>query len=387
MRVLQVIPSITNYFTFLDELTAAAMDSGLEMALAASPTHFRNVSCYETKPRCQYFPLDLPQGMNPLAHFRAAAALRRVVDEWRPDLIHVHIGAAIFAVSLARKSGWPKVMATHHGLLGPSMPGIRGKLGAAAEAWTFGRVDQAYLLNRSDLDWMRSSGRRVDHVRVYSSMGIGCRTDVFDPQLRTATETVCLRASLGLNADQTVFIFVGRQVWFKGFDLVAKAFMRYHQDYPQSRLLLLGEPYTVHPTGLSESEQSAFDQCPGVIRMGWVNNVQSYLALADLNLFPSEREGMPVNLMESLCMGVPVITRDTRGCNEVVTNGETGLLLPERSVDALLAAMNRLCSDKKLLEDMRRRAIEKRATMDRGLWIREQIQSYRNIIHSTASRS
>lgn len=386
MRVLQVIPSITNYFTFLDELTAACMDSGMEMALASSPTHFRNVSCYETKPRCQYFPLDLPQGMNPLAHFRAAAALRRVVEEWGPDVIHVHIGAAIFAVSLARRSGWPKVMATHHGLLGPSMPGIRGKLGSAAEAWTFGRVDQAYLLNRSDLDWMRSSGRKVDHVRVYSSMGIGCRTDVFDPQLRTAPETACLRASLGLDADQMVFIFVGRQVWFKGFDLVAKAFMCFHRDHPQSRLLLLGEPYTVHPTGLSGSEQSEFDQCPGVIRMGWVNNVQAYLALADLNLFPSEREGMPVNLMESLSMGVPVITRDTRGCNEVVTDGETGLLLQERSVDELLAAMNLLCSNKKMLEDMRRRAIEKRETMDRGLWISEQIQTYRDVIHTTTFR-
>lgn len=380
MRVLQVIPSITNYFTFLDELTGACMDAGLEMGLAASPAHFRGVSCYDSNPRCEYFPVALPQGMNPRAHFHAASALRRVVDTWRPDLIHVHIGAAIFAVSLARRKGWPKVMATHHGLLGPSMPGLRGRLGSAAEAWTFSRVDRAYLLNRSDLDWMRSCGRRVDHVRVYASMGIGCRTDIFDPRLRLTPDTASLRVSLRLKADQTVFIFVGRQVWFKGFDLVAKAFMRFHRENPDSRLLLLGEPYAVHPTGLSPAEQSEFDQFPGVIRTGWVNNVQAYLALADINLFPSEREGMPVNLMESLSMGVPVITRNTRGCNEVVTDGATGILLPERSVDGLLDAMQRLHSDRKALEEMRLRAINQRATMDRGIWIREQLQAYREVI-------
>ena len=89
---------------------------------------------------------------------------------------------------------------------------------------------------------------------------------------------------------------------------------------------------------------------------------------------------MPVNLMESLSMGVPVITRNTRGCNEVVTDGATGILLPERSVDGLLDAMQRLHSDRKALEEMRLRAIDQRATMDRGIWSREQLQAYREVI-------
>lgn len=379
MKVLQVIPSITNYFTFLDELTESCQVSGIKMGLAASPVHFRNVSCYDAVPRCDFFPVKMPQGMNPLAHFQAARALRRVVEAWRPDLIHVHIGAAIFTVSLARRAGWPKIMATHHGLLGPSMHGIRGKLGALAESWTFSRVDQVFLLNQSDWDWMSASGRSVNNVRVHSSMGIGCRTDVFDPYLRTTPETSRLRASLGLDNDQMIFVFIGRQVWFKGFDLVAKAFLRFFESHPRSRLLLLGEPYTVHPTGLSSEEQSEFDRCSGVIRMGWVSDVQSYLALADINLFPSEREGMPVNLMESLSMGVPVITRDTRGCNQVVTDEKTGFIMPTRSVDGLLTAMNRLYDDRNLLKFMSQQAIKNRGAMDRSIWIAEQIQAYRDM--------
>lgn len=380
MKILLIIPSITNYFTFLDELTLACLEDGNELALAASPVHFQGVACYEERPRCEYFPIEFPQGMNLFAHLRAARELQKVVESWRPDVIHVHIGAAIFTVSLARRRHWPKVIATHHGLLGPSMSGWKGRLASAAEAWTFRRVNEAWLLNQSDLHWMRARKRRVDHVRVYSSRGIGCLTERFDPRLRLALETTQLRLQLGIEEDARVFIFIGRHVWFKGYDLVARAFMRFHRKHPQARLLLLGESYAVHGTGLTDPETEEFENCPGVIRVGWVNNVQSYLALAQVNLFPSEREGMPVNVMESICMGVPVITRNTRGCNDIVEAGKSGFLMEHRDVDELECYMQRCMEFPDELDAMSKYCIQIREGFDRNLWIREQMQIYHRLI-------
>ena len=380
MKILLIIPSITNYFTFLDELTIACLKDGNEVALAASPMHFQGVACYEQRPKCEYFPIEFPQGMNLFAHLRAARLLQKVVESWCPDVIHVHIGAAIFTVSLARTRHWPKVIATHHGLLGPLMSGWKGRLAAAAEALTFCRVNEAWLLNQSDLEWMQSRNRRVDHVRVYSSRGIGCLTDRFDPGLRMAAETRQLRLQLGIEENARVFIFIGRHVWFKGFDLVVRAFMRFHRKFPHARLLILGEPYAVHASGLTESETEEFENCPAVIRVGWVNNVQSYLALAQVNLFPSEREGMPVNVMESICMGVPVITRNTRGCKDLVEAGKSGFLMQHRDVNELEAYMQRCMEFPAELDAMSQYCIQVREQFDRNLWIREQMQIYRRLV-------
>ncbi len=72
-----------------------------------------------------------------------------------------------------------------------------------------------------------------------------------------------------------------------------------------------------------------------VILAVWQANVADWLSIADLCVFASERGGMPVCLMESLSMGVPVITANTRGCRDVVRDGVDGVVLDEPSGEDL----------------------------------------------------
>jgi glycosyltransferase involved in cell wall biosynthesis len=375
MRILQIIPSITNYFTFLEELTQTGQHAGMEMALAASPRHFDAVTCYRSQPSCPFFPVSIPQGMNPRAHWNASRDLANIVRQFKPDLIHVHVGSAIFAVSLARRKGWPPIMATHHGLLGPSMQGWKGRLASMAEHWTFGRVDQICLLNGSDAEWLKNHGVHTP-AHVYRSCGLGCKLEAFHPVEEADTLRQQARNALGIARDEVVFIFVGRQVWFKGFDLTLRAFRELRHRRPGIKLLLLGEPYRVHPTGLDAHETEWMHNHPDVIRVGWVKDVAKYLAIADVNVFPSEREGMPVNLMESLAMGVPVITRNTRGCGEVVQHNQTGWLLPSRSLPDLISAMERFADESSLRLRLRTQCIAERERLDRRHWVNEQLELY-----------
>jgi glycosyltransferase involved in cell wall biosynthesis len=66
------------------------------------------------------------------------------------------------------------------------------------------------------------------------------------------------------------------------------------------------------------AEDHAYKNCAQIIDAGYTDDVASYLAISDAMVFPSQREGMPVCLMEALAMGVPVITRASRGCRDVV---------------------------------------------------------------------
>lgn len=63
---------------------------------------------------------------------------------------------------------------------------------------------------------------------------------------------------------------------------------------------------------------------------------------ADLVVLPSYREGLPKSLIEAAACGLPLVTCNTPGCREVVTDGVDGLLVPPRDAVALAGAIERL---------------------------------------------
>jgi glycosyltransferase involved in cell wall biosynthesis len=77
---------------------------------------------------------------------------------------------------------------------------------------------------------------------------------------------------------------------------------------------------------------------------GWLDreDLRSRLAKADMYVFPSLQEGMPNTLLEAMAAGLPVVASKVTGCEELVIDGETGVLTPPDDVLALRAAMARL---------------------------------------------
>ena len=83
--------------------------------------------------------------------------------------------------------------------------------------------------------------------------------------------------------------------------------------------------------------------------MGFREDITPHLALADVVVLPSfYGEGVPRSLLEGGAAGRALITTDTPGCRDVVIDGETGLLVPERDAPALARAMERLARDPEL---------------------------------------
>jgi len=382
MRILLVIPSITNYFTFLDELTLTLMQAGHEVALAASPRHFDAVKCYDEAPRCDFFPIELPQAMSPLSHLKAARMLHKIVTDYKPDIVHCHTAAGIFTTSLASRFKGRigvKYIATHHGMVYPLIAGLKRVLIGIAERWSLRQLHAVILLNKSDKEALAAWGIERNIHLYHRSKGIGCRIDQFSHLNTLESSRRALRTSLGIGENDFVFIYVGRQVWFKGFDVTVRAFLALADHYPHAKLLLLGEPYKVHPTGLDQTELSVMLQHPRILRIGWVKAVEQYLSISHVNVFPSEREGMPVNLMESIAMGVPVITRNSRGCNEIVEHGKSGFLLETGDAKFLMERMAQCIDEPETLSKMSRYCLAVRERFDRRIWVEEQIEFYLKI--------
>lgn len=87
--------------------------------------------------------------------------------------------------------------------------------------------------------------------------------------------------------------------------------------------------------------------------------IRRRLADADLFALVSIWEGMPGSVLEAMAAGLPVVGTDVNGTNEVVVDGDTGLLVPPDDLDALRTALLTLIEDRDLRVAMGARGRER----------------------------
>jgi glycosyltransferase involved in cell wall biosynthesis len=81
---------------------------------------------------------------------------------------------------------------------------------------------------------------------------------------------------------------------------------------------------------------------------GFSEEIPKYLAISDVLVLPSYREGFGMVLAEAAAMGKPVIATRTRGSEEAVDDGKTGILIPQKDISALTNALDTLRTNDQL---------------------------------------
>ena len=381
MRLLLVVPRIISYRGFLRELGSALAADGVEVHVACGLRNLAGDGESGDEDGVVLHHLDFTRGMHPTAHLRAARALNRLVEQLRPDVVHAHFSAAIFTTALARTSRWPTTLGTIHGVAFLALHGWKAWLLRVTETWAAQRLDAVWVLTEDDRAGLSAAAPGAV-VHTLPGFGVGCDLEKF--AVPGPAERAARRAALGVKPEEMVFAFVGRFTAFKGFDLVVRAFQQLAAVNPAARLLLIGERDHLHPTGLTPAEKGALQNSPRVIDTGYRDDVERFLAAADITVFPSSREGMPVCLMESLALGVPAITCETRGCREVVRDGVDGLVLRERNVAALRAAMQHAAEDPASRQRWSLAAIAGRERFSRDRFVAEQKRLYETCVSAAS---
>jgi len=130
-----------------------------------------------------------------------------------------------------------------------------------------------------------------------------------------------LRLSYKINSNGFVIGCVARLVWQKNHETLLRAFALFQNNYPESKLLLVGDgPRRAHLESLANSiliENS-------VIFAGKVNTVKDHLSLMNVFVLPSTTEGFGLVLLEAMEAGIPLISSDASALAEVI--GNAGLL-------------------------------------------------------------
>jgi glycosyltransferase involved in cell wall biosynthesis len=132
-------------------------------------------------------------------------------------------------------------------------------------------------------------------------------------------------------------------LWDKGIAEYVQAARKLHGAGLPIRFQLAGALDHGNPASVRQEELDAW-AAEGVIEaLGHVDDMRAQLADTDIMVLPSYYgEGVPRSLIEAAACGLPIVTTDSQGCREVVTDGVDGLLIPVRNSEVLAGAIQRL---------------------------------------------
>ncbi len=299
--------------------------------------------------------VEMTRAITPLKDLRAVWQLYRLFKKERPDIVHTHTPkAGLIGMLAARLAGVPIRLHTVAGLPLMEARGKKRMLLEQVEKITYAAATMVYP-NSSNLAVFILKSKFCSPARVKvlgngSSNGIDTSSFVRTPAIEEQAST--LRQSLGLTAENFVFVFIGRLVRDKGIEELVTAFTRLQSEHPQARLLLIG-PFEPELDPLSEDTLQQLNNNKSIITVGFQSDVRPYYLVSDVLTFPSYREGFPNVPMQAGCFDLPSIVTDINGCNEIITDGENGLIIPPKSSVHLYEAMKKLLLDEQLYLQMK----------------------------------
>jgi L-malate glycosyltransferase len=168
------------------------------------------------------------------------------------------------------------------------------------------------------------------------------------------------------------FLYLSNFMNGKGQNFVVQAFSKIHQDLPGWRLKFVGgdmglEKNKEYREKLKE-EASQLGIGQKIEWQGLTNDVEREYKEADIVLNFSESESFSITCLEALYFGRPLIASNSGGPAEIIENGETGLLVPNRNVEAMAKAMLALAKNSSLRETMglnARRSVREKFSMEK----------------------
>ncbi|MCI0363540.1 MAG: glycosyltransferase family 4 protein [Phycisphaerales bacterium] len=278
---------------------------------------------------------NLVREVNPFKDWRCLGDLRRLIREWKPDVVHTHSSKAGI---LGRLAAWKeRVPCVIHTIHGPPFHAYEKKWRNAMYILSERVAAKRCHVIACVADAMRDQflaakiGRREQYVTVYSGMEV----DSFEKasQFRDS-----VRRALGLKDSDFVAGTIARLAENKGHDDLLNALEPVMKERPQLKLLWVGDGWwrerlmdRVKSMGLSDR----------IITTGLVppEQIPKYLGAMDLLIHPSYREGLPRTVTQGLLAGLAVVAYDVDGTREVCVDHVTGRLIAPGNLSELRDAV------------------------------------------------
>jgi len=207
----------------------------------------------------------------------------------------------------------------------------------------------------------------------------GIDLDFFNPNKVSQVEQENLKQQLHINSTDFVFVFVGRLVSDKGINELVAAFDTFSSKNSNSKLLLVG-PLENDLDPLLQKTKDTISNNKAIISVGFQTDVRPFLAISNVFVFPSYREGFPNVILQAGAMNLPCLVTDISGSNEIIIQNENGIILPVKNEIAIFEAMKLIFEDRHLFLKIKQNArIQIESRFQQELVWKTLLQEYKRL--------
>jgi glycosyltransferase involved in cell wall biosynthesis len=261
---------------------------------------------------------------------RAIRDYRKIVDEFKPSIIHAHmLHANIFSriAAIGSRKKYAIINTVH------DTNNRKRFLLNSIYRITNGKVDLVTAISQE------AYLNHISNTKIPNSK-IVCMANFVNNALFKQDKRIAInyRSSLNLQ-EKFVWIAVGRLFPQKDYVNLLTAFKLLSSKYPQAVLLIVGNGpldkevnNIILANGLSNS----------VKMLGVRNDVAQLLNTADAFVMSSAWEGQPIALIEAAATNLPIVATDVGGNNTIVNEGINGYLVPPKNSHALFEGMEKI---------------------------------------------
>lgn len=291
----------------------------------------------------QKFTIPIQRSPFHIENIKAYRQLKRLIDDNQYEIVHCHtpMGGALgrLAARAARKKHGTKVLYTAHG--------FHFCKGAPLASWLIyypiekilSRVTDC-LITINQEDFRLAQGHRFKAQQIKHIHGVGVNTDRYYPVGRE--QKLLLRTQYGYQEQAFLMIYAAEFNQNKNQQLLIKALSQIKDQIPQAKLLLAGDgPLLLECKQLATQlgVESIVDF------LGHRQDVEQLLKISDLAVASSLREGLPVNIMEAMACGLPVIASDNRGHRELIQQQQNGWIIENENIPVFANQMIEIAAD------------------------------------------
>lgn len=328
-------------------------EMGWETAVAARNDYENPADC--VIPYCDTY-YNIPFERNPLkpGNLKAYKELKHIIDEGEYDIIHCHtpVGAMLtrLAAKQARKKG-TKVFYTAHGFhFYKGAPAINWILYYPVEKWLSRYTDVLITINKEGYE----RAKTFKAGKVCYVPGVGIDLKKFNAGYVNKEQK---RKEIGVSADDFVLLSVGELIPRKNHEVVIRALSVLKQLDKLNHI-----EYVICGRGSYEADlrklAEGLEVADHVHFLGYRNDISEICNCADLFVFMSHQEGLPVALMEAMACGLPAVCSNIRGNTDLIEDGVTGLLA-NNTPEEVAQSISKMKSDTALRNRVASAALQK----------------------------
>ena len=286
---------------------------------------------------CRHIIVPMTRKITPFRDLKCLFQLVKIFKREKPDIVHTHTPKAGFLGMLAAKYAGIKVRI--HTVAGMPMMEEKG-----FKYWLLKWIEKLTFLSANHV-WPNSlslkqfiSGNRLAAERKLKVIGNGSSNGIDTDRFNRATLDIQTLEKIKLSVnhlkDNQYLLYIGRLVADKGIKDLVLVFNELEKKYPHLHLILVGQ-YEAQFDPLPASIIEQIEVNSRISHINWSEKVEYYMAIADLFVFPSYREGFPNVLLQAGSTGLPVVCSNIGGNRDIIQNKVTGLTFEVKNRAAL----------------------------------------------------